>query len=328
MTTLAEELVLLTAGIQRKSGPDTATLPARFCFGLRGAELVTLTQAGRVEIVQGRIVVRNPAPTGDPALDWLLGGLAAAAVPPSAASWVGLAQVGHVKYYFERLAAAGALRPVSYRLLLIAKVTAFELVDQATFLDVRRRLDQAVLSQGPIDAAQTALVGMVHAAGIGELCFPGSQNQAARDRLRFIADPNLRAAAAAVAQAGLAAQAGQPRQPSWNQNLDPNLLWPQNQYLMENQAPHPAGPEAAHHAAQQAAQATAEAAGHAAVQAATEAAVQAAVSASVHAAVSAATAAGDAHHHHSSMSSDSGSSHSHHSSSSGSSDSGGGGHHH
>lgn len=313
MTTLAEDLILLAAGMKRRVGPpDTGTLPARLRFGLRGAELVSLAQAGRVAVVEGRIVVRDRTPVGDPALDWLLHTMPVV-VPPLARDWVASSDYSQVEYYFKRLAGAGALRPVPYRLLLMVKVTAYELVDRNAFLDARRRLDEAVLSPGPVDAAQTALPGMVYAAGLSEICYPGSDNAQARERLRFLADPNIRAAVAA---------ARLPRSPYQPPYPDPNLLWPQDQVLNQN-AGHPAGQAAEHAAVHASAQAAGEAAVHAAVQAATDAAV----GASVQAAVSAATAA--AHSHHSSMSSDggSGSSH-HHSSSSGSSDSGGGGHHH
>ncbi|HEV2635555.1 MAG TPA: GPP34 family phosphoprotein [Actinocrinis sp.] len=334
MTTLAEDLILLTVGMRPKIGPETGTLPQRVRFGLRGAELVTLAQAGRVEVVQNRIVVRNPAPTGDQALDWLLGGLAQNKIPPLAKDWVGTAQLGHTKYYFERLATAGALKPVSYRLLLLVRVTAYVLADQNAFLDARRRLDAAVLGPGPVDAAETALAGMVYAAGLDEICFPGNENQAARDRLKFMADPNVRAAAAAVA----AARLPRPDQTPYPYP-DPNLLWQQQQQWDQvNQAPNQAGADAARHAAAQAAaqaagaaavHAGAQAAGDAAVHAAVHAATTAAVSASVQAAVSAATAASaESHHHYSSTSSSDGGSSHHHSSSSSSGDSGGGGGHH
>ena len=47
MTTLTEDLIILAVGLKPKAGPNTGVLPLHFRFGLRGAELVTLTMAGR-----------------------------------------------------------------------------------------------------------------------------------------------------------------------------------------------------------------------------------------------------------------------------------------
>jgi Golgi phosphoprotein 3 (GPP34) len=77
MATLPEDLVILAVGAKPRGGPNNGKLPWRFCYGMRGAELVALTLAGRVEVTDGRIFVRDPAPLGDPNLDAALTGLAA-----------------------------------------------------------------------------------------------------------------------------------------------------------------------------------------------------------------------------------------------------------
>jgi hypothetical protein len=60
MSTLAEDLIILAVGLKPKAGPNTGVLPLRFEYGLRGGELVALTMAGRVAVMNGRIVVRSP----------------------------------------------------------------------------------------------------------------------------------------------------------------------------------------------------------------------------------------------------------------------------
>lgn len=318
MTTLAEDLVLLAAGARRKIGPRTGTLPLRFHYGVRGAELVSLALAGRVEVADGRIVLRDSnAPLNDPVLNILLAELGKQP-PPPVNDWIATAESGLSEYYFDRLAAAGALQVVSYRLLLIARVRGYELVDVAGFQDARRRLDAAVLSQGPLDSAQSALAGLAYAAGLDDLCYPGSQGKAARDRMKELATGGQGAAAAAAA-----AGRPDPKQSTWHPYpvLDPNLL---------NPDPLQGGDQSGgHSAAQAAAQAGAQAAGQAgqaAARAGADAAVHAAAHAAVHASVTAAVSAATqtAHSHHSgSTGSDSGGHHH----SSGSSDSGGGHHH-
>jgi len=62
MPSLPEDLVILAVGARPRGGPDNGKLPLRFRYGLRGAVLVALTLAGRVELADEQIVVRDPSP--------------------------------------------------------------------------------------------------------------------------------------------------------------------------------------------------------------------------------------------------------------------------
>jgi Golgi phosphoprotein 3 (GPP34) len=189
MTTLTEDLIILAVGLKPKAGPNTGVLPLHFRFGLRGAELVTLTMAGRVSVRNGRIEVRDPAPLADPALNHALSQLVASGGAELRQWMVDLPPM-YVTYHFERLRSAGALSPVQVRLLLIAKRTGYLVVDQAYFRDVRMRLHAAVTSPGPADAAQAALAGLVYAAGLARLAYPGAEGAVLRNRLEQLAGGN------------------------------------------------------------------------------------------------------------------------------------------
>lgn len=65
MQTLGEDLVLLS--IDLRSG--RLSNASRLRFGLMGSELVRLAASRRVDITDGRIVVLDGGPTGDPELD-------------------------------------------------------------------------------------------------------------------------------------------------------------------------------------------------------------------------------------------------------------------
>lgn len=203
MTTLAEDLVILAVGLKPKTGPATGKLPIRFRFGLRGAELVTLAMAGRVAIANGRIEVRDPAPLADPALNYALGQLARSG-GAEVGEWMRYLSPRYTENYFERLSAAGAISPVRVWLLLIAKRTGYVLVDQAYFHQVRMRLHTAATSTGPVDAAHAALAGLVYAAGLAPLAYPGGgANAVLRARLEQLAggNPALAGSAAAAPRA-------------------------------------------------------------------------------------------------------------------------------
>jgi Golgi phosphoprotein 3 (GPP34) len=161
-------------------------------YGMRGAVLVALTLAGRVEVADGQIVVRDPSPLGDPNLDEALAGLAALRAVP-AAEWMADIPAGFVTAYFERLEAAGALRSETVWLLFIAKRKGYRLVDPGYFEKLRAALRAAVTGAGPVESSMAALAGLVHAGDIAHLMYPGRENTPLRAKLAELAgqDPAM-----------------------------------------------------------------------------------------------------------------------------------------
>lgn len=202
MTLLMEDLIVLAAGLKPKAGPNTGVLPLQFRYGVRGAELVTLTMAGRVAVGNGRIEIRDATPLADPAPNFALSQLVASG-GAELGSWMTNLPPLYLTNYFERLRLAGALSDVQVWLLYIARRTGYLVVDQNYFRDVCMRLHAAVMSPGPIDAAQAALAGLVHAAGLATWAYPGAANAAVRDRLKQLAEGSPASAAAGMGGRGV-----------------------------------------------------------------------------------------------------------------------------
>jgi hypothetical protein len=192
MPSLPEDLVILAVGAKPRGGPNNGKLPWRFCYGMLGAVLVALTLAGRVEVADGQIVVRNPSPLGDANLDEALAGLAAVRAVP-AAQWMARSPAGFVTAYFERLEAAGVLRSETVWLLFIARRKGYRLADRGYFENLRAALATAVTGTGPVEPGMAALAGLVHAGDIAQLVYPGRENAALRARLAELAgqDPAM-----------------------------------------------------------------------------------------------------------------------------------------
>lgn len=189
MPSLPEDLVILAVGAKPRGGPDNGKLPSRLRYGMRGAVLVALALAGRVEVGDGQIIVRNPAPLGDPNLDEALAGLAAVRAVP-VADWMADIPAGWATAYFERLEAAGVLRSETVWLLFIAKRKGYRLVDPGYFGRLRAALHAAVTGPGPAEPSLTALAGLVHAGHIADLLYPGHENASLRARLAELAGQN------------------------------------------------------------------------------------------------------------------------------------------
>lgn len=182
METLGEDILLLAIK------PDGKLGSASLRYALAGSELVRLAVRRRVDVVKGRIIVVDPTSTGDPNLDLALNSIAAKARPPAAKAWVGAPRRRIVGTYQDQLEARGVLRADRRPGFLgLGTVTRWAVADMGRLAEVRSRLDAVACSAGPVDSAQAALGGLVYAAGLPKVLYPGRTGKAAQDRLKAVA---------------------------------------------------------------------------------------------------------------------------------------------
>jgi Golgi phosphoprotein 3 (GPP34) len=197
--TLGDDLALLAVR------PDGKVLASQqLAVSLMGSELVRLAARGKADIAGGRIVVRDAAPTGDAELDQAIYSLERARRPPTAKSWVGGPRRGIADAYLARLSTAGAVQGESRKAFGPFRVTRWQITDAARAAEVKARLDVIARSSGPVSPGQAALGGLVHAAGLSAIHYPGKANRDARTRLKQIAEgkvPGAGPAGTAVADA-------------------------------------------------------------------------------------------------------------------------------
>lgn len=107
-------------------------------MGLMGSGLVQLAALGRVTIVNGKIHVVDPSPTGDAGADAALRSLRRFRRPPAAAAWCSRPRTGIYNAYLAQLAAAGAIR-LERRQLLGLIPARWQISDTAREAQVRAR---------------------------------------------------------------------------------------------------------------------------------------------------------------------------------------------
>src|SRR5258708_17018802 len=195
MDDLGDDLLLLAAD----SG-GRLPIPAKLRFGLAGSELVRLAAAGRVEVVRGRIVIRDTSPTGDPLLDEALASMAGRRHGPTARAWVARDRRGLVNRYLARAAAAGMICADRRKVLGLVPVTRWTILDTARAAQARVRLGAVAASMGTVEPAQAALAGLASAIDVTHLVFPGRAGSAARKRLQQAAKRDPAAARAPPAR--------------------------------------------------------------------------------------------------------------------------------
>lgn len=164
---LAEDLLLLlTDDATGRSLVDTTRLD----LALGGAILVGLTAAGRIRITgpgedvrAGRVVVEDPAPTGDPVLDDGLGLVVASRRPPKPESLVPRLGKGVRARLYGRLADRGILRAEEGRILGIFPTRSWPAVDSAHEDELRRGLREVLLDGRRPDEAEVVVISLLHA---------------------------------------------------------------------------------------------------------------------------------------------------------------------
>jgi Golgi phosphoprotein 3 (GPP34) len=295
---LGEDLLLLSVK------PNGAIGVARITVGLAGSELVRLAVAGRVEVVDGQVIVRSAAWTGDPDLDRALHGILTARRPTYARSFVEFPRRGIRDAYLARLTGTGVLAVAGHSgprfqvMLAVAGHRAvlggprFQVTDPRRLAWVRAALDGIAYSQGPVTVASAAFGGLTYAIGLDRLLYPGSPGRAARERLKEIASGQWTAAPFVPDPAGAMLRAAGPGRPGdGDGDADADGAHGHGHSTPDRQGAYGApdmrgapGTPDVHGAAQAAADAAAQAAADAAVQAAVHAATAAATHAAVHAA--------------------------------------------
>ena len=196
LAALGEDLFVLS--IRLRDGK--LLIRGRIDSALMASELIRLAAAGRAQIAEGRIAVRDRTPAGDAELDSALLSLAGAATPPRPETWAGLPRPGIRDAHATRLISAGVLRMGSSRLLGTSR---YQIIDPSRVAAARSRLDAVTeSSRPPDDLAQAALAGLASAIGLGAVLYPGRDGRTARARMAQIARQQVTARTAARTAAG------------------------------------------------------------------------------------------------------------------------------
>lgn len=184
---IAEQILLLAT--DDETGKVSSWHASSLDTALAGGVLVDLVLRSRVDLDvegrKGRVVVVDPAPTGEPILD---GGLARlAAKPRKPADAVSHLEKGLRSALQESLAARGVLRRDEGRVLGIFPTTRWPAVDSSAETLLRSTLEQVLLA-GQQPAPQVgAVVALLGAADLLGLVVDRRDLKAAKARAKELA---------------------------------------------------------------------------------------------------------------------------------------------
>ncbi|MFI6921341.1 GPP34 family phosphoprotein [Nonomuraea spiralis] len=188
--TIAEELLLLA--YSEDEGKQLIGV-TQLDPALGGAILAELAAAGRVELADDKVTVKDRTPLGDEELDATLARMAEDGKARKPAWWVQRVQSAKLrKRLLTRLAGAGVLAEEHGKVLGIFPTTRWPEADPSVEADVRERVTATLAGAEP-DVRTAMLIAIMHAAKLDRKAFPGAD----RARVKEIAEGEWAGAAVA-----------------------------------------------------------------------------------------------------------------------------------
>jgi Golgi phosphoprotein 3 (GPP34) len=184
---LAEELVLLAYDDEGRSQLSGTNLD----LGLGGALLLELALAGRVDVVDKRVVVADPAPVGHPLVDGALDRIRAEGKSRKPKDWVSKLSKHSRPAVLRQLVAAGTLESEEDKVLLVFSRTRYPSahgVEPPAETEARQRMRAAVTGTADPDARTAALCALVAAVGLDRKVFPHLPRKQVKERLKRIGE--------------------------------------------------------------------------------------------------------------------------------------------
>ncbi|MBO8193503.1 GPP34 family phosphoprotein [Streptomyces oryzae] len=185
--TLGEEVTLLALE------DDTGAAKSRSAAGwaVAGGVLLDLTLAGRVTVIDGRLTVTDPTPTGDGLLDGRLAKIAEWAARDAkckVGDWLAKDQPKALDAAVERLCERGIVVEHKRRTLGIFTTRRFPEVDGSAERELRHRLEDVVRYGAEPDERTTGLIALLHAARLHGVAFPSVPRKQVAPRMEAIAE--------------------------------------------------------------------------------------------------------------------------------------------
>ena len=181
--TLAEELLLIAYNDETGKASTGA---AELDCGLAGAVLLELALAGRIDVVDGKVTVLDPAATGEPVTDSALARISHERKARKPEWWVGKLHSKLRPRVLARLTERGVLRLERHRVMGLFPVQRYPSVDPAVESAARARLDLAVVKGVEPDARTAALASLLHACGLAKRTFPDLDRRQLKARMKEI----------------------------------------------------------------------------------------------------------------------------------------------
>jgi hypothetical protein len=184
---LAQDFVLLA--YSDDGTPETDTM--RLDHGAGGALLLELALDERVDVQDKKVVVRDPAPTGDVQVDAALAEVAADTKPRKPDHWVQHFAKSARQQALDALVDRGVLQREKGKVLLIFSKTTYPApygVEPPAESATRARLRAAIAGTEPVEPRTAALCALIAATDLQKKVFADLDAKQVKARLKEIGE--------------------------------------------------------------------------------------------------------------------------------------------
>jgi Golgi phosphoprotein 3 len=204
MLTMLEEVVLLA--VDEKTGNLRSSREFSTAYALVGAVFFDLALARKIDTDTETIHIIDRSATGNATLDHVLAQMAIRPKLTTVDEWI--EHIFHLRADLEgealaSLTSQGILRHEKSKLLWIIDIERFPLVNNLPQQDVRKRLQQAILTDGIPDTRDIMLVSIAEPCGLLGYVLSDAQLEARRPRIQMLANLETISRKVTAAIAGL-----------------------------------------------------------------------------------------------------------------------------
>jgi len=187
MLTFAEEYMLLAHDEQTGDFADVGL--SVMSAALAGAALMDLALLNRIDMDPVRLVLIDPAQTGEPVLDYCLRAISLGQDVLKAEDWVDeLAKHGEElrTMVLNRLVARGILKQENKRFLWVFSSRVYPLIDNRETVEVKRRLSSILFSEEIPDPRDIFLIALADGSDLLSRIFNPNQVDRLHNRIQGI----------------------------------------------------------------------------------------------------------------------------------------------
>lgn len=193
MLTLSEKLLLL--GLHDEKGSVVFSASTALPFGLAGALLLELYFLKRIDFVEKKVHVINPAETDNELLNETLDLLRSSSSINDAKHWVNTIyrKVKNIQQRLaEQLVQKQILREQEHSFMWIINYSRYPTQDEKPEQDLRSRIKDIVIKQSIANEEELTLLHLIHACELIPEIFSKEERKSAKKRIEeLIAEQNL-----------------------------------------------------------------------------------------------------------------------------------------
>jgi len=188
MQTLAEDVLLF--GLDDDKGTVSWPQSSALQYGLGGALLMDLALQERIDLLDKKIVLVDPAPTGDAVLDAALDTIRTSSKLHDAKHWVVElgGRTGVKEQLARQLVARGILREQERTFLWVFHDYRFPTTDPRPELSLRDGIRDVALGTARPDTRTLLLLSLLNACNLADRLFSREERKQARRRIKELVE--------------------------------------------------------------------------------------------------------------------------------------------